>query len=122
MNKAIAGVDIGGTKTAVALESSNGEFIVRQLPTRDDGFETIERISKAIEATLEKNRAKLISVAAASIGGIMLSGRFITVSRREGELGHTIVDSNGFSCNCAFRVSAKKLCGLKITIQTGAIF
>ena len=63
MKKVIAGIDIGGTKNAAALESLSGETIAaRRLPTRTDGFETIERIFKAIEAMPEENRAELISI------------------------------------------------------------
>ena len=63
MKKVIAGIDIGGTKTAVALESLSGERIAaRRLPTRADAFETVGRISNAIEAMLDENRAEIVSV------------------------------------------------------------
>lgn len=173
MKKVIAGIDIGGTKTAVALESLSGERIAwRRLPTRADGFETIRRISEAIEAMLGENRAELISVGigcpspldiengvvmspsnlrewndfpivelfkkrfkvpvvldndanTAALGeyvfgagrgyenivyvtvstgiggGIILGGEIYRgVAAGAGELGHTIVQPNGFPCNC----------------------
>ena len=63
MNKVIAGIDIGGTKTAIALENLHGERIAaRVLPTQADAFDTIERISKAIEVMLGENDTELISI------------------------------------------------------------
>ncbi len=63
MNKLFLGIDIGGTKTAIALENVCGERIAaRVLPTQSDAFDTIERISKAIEAMLGENDAELISI------------------------------------------------------------
>lgn len=173
MKKVIAGIDIGGTKTAVALESLSGERLAaRRLPTHADGFDTVERISGAIETMLDENRAELISVGigcpspldiekglvmspsnlrewidfpvvklfkkrfkvpvvldndanTAALGeyvygagrgyknivyitvstgiggGIILGGEiYHGVAAGAGELGHTIVQPNGYPCNC----------------------
>ena len=63
MNKVIAGIDIGGTKTAIALEDSFGERIAaRTLPTQTDAFVMIGQISDAVETMLDENRAKLTAV------------------------------------------------------------
>ena len=63
MNKVIAGIDIGGTKTAMALENLHGERIAAQvLATQADPFASIEQISTAIETMLGENDAELISV------------------------------------------------------------
>jgi glucokinase len=63
MNKVFAGIDIGGTKTAIALENSFGERVVaRTLPTQTDAFAMIGQISDAIEAMLDENRAELTAV------------------------------------------------------------
>ena len=63
MNEVVAGIDIGGTKTAIALENSRGEKIAaRRLPTLADGDETVGRIFQAIEQMLEKNQARLTAV------------------------------------------------------------
>ncbi len=66
MNKVFAGIDIGGTKTAIALENLHGERIAaRVLPTNADAFVTIENISTAVETMLGENNAELISVGVA---------------------------------------------------------
>ncbi len=63
MNEAIAGIDIGGTKTAVALETVRGEQIAaRILPTRRDALETVEQIFQAIEETAAAEKIKLRAV------------------------------------------------------------
>lgn len=65
MNKVIAGIDIGGTKIAVALEDLSGEKIaVRHLPTRVElGADAIiETIFQALAEMFEENRAELIAV------------------------------------------------------------
>lgn len=63
MNEAIAGIDIGGTKTAVALETLDGERIAAEtLPTRADGFETVREIFRAIEEMLAPNRGELSAI------------------------------------------------------------
>ena len=63
MNKVIAGIDIGGTKTAIALENSFGERVAaRTLPTRADASAMIGQISDAIDAMLNENRAELTAV------------------------------------------------------------
>ncbi len=68
MNKVVAGIDIGGTKIAVALENLSGEKIaVRRLPTQVEigAYAIIETVFQAITEMLEENRAKLV---AAGIG------------------------------------------------------
>ena len=65
MNKVVAGIDIGGTKIAVALENLSGEKIaVRRLPTQVEigAYAIIETIFQAITEMLEENRAKLVAV------------------------------------------------------------
>lgn len=65
MNEVIAGIDIGGTKIAVALETLNGEKIAaRRLPTRVEigAYAIIETVLRAIAEMLEANQAKLVSV------------------------------------------------------------
>jgi len=65
MNEVIAGIDIGGTKIAIALENLNGEKIAaRRLPTRVEigAYAIVETIFQAIEEMLEENRVKLVSV------------------------------------------------------------
>lgn len=63
MIKTIAGIDIGGTKTAIALETLSGEKIAEQrLPTQSDAYATVNQILQEIEAMLEENRAELVAV------------------------------------------------------------
>lgn len=63
MNEVIAGIDIGGTKTAIALENLRGEKIAaRRLPTFADGYETVETIWRTISEMLEENQAQLMSI------------------------------------------------------------
>ena len=63
MNKVIAGIDIGGTKTAIALENSFGERVAaRTLPTQTDAFAMIGQISDSIDAMLNENQAELTAV------------------------------------------------------------
>lgn len=63
MNEVIAGIDIGGTKTAIALEDLNGAKVgSRLLPTRADARETVELIFARIEEMLGANDAKLVAV------------------------------------------------------------
>lgn len=66
MNKqVVAGIDIGGTKIAVALENLSGEKIAaRQLPTRIEiGPEAvIEEVSQALEEMLDENQSRLVSL------------------------------------------------------------
>jgi len=65
MNEVIAGIDIGGTKIAVALENLNGEKIAaRRLPTRveNGAYAIIESVSRAITDMLAENRAELVSI------------------------------------------------------------
>lgn len=65
MNEVIAGIDIGGTKIAVALENLNGEKVAaRRFPTRVEtgAHAIIESVSQAIEEMLKENRAALVSI------------------------------------------------------------
>lgn len=65
MKKVIAGIDIGGTKIAVALEDLSGEKVdSRRLPTRVEigSYAIIESVLQAIEEMLEENRADLVSI------------------------------------------------------------
>ena len=183
MKKVIAGIDIGGTKTAIALENSFGERVAaRVLPTQADAFETVENISHAIETLLRENQTELIAVGigcpspldiekglvmspsnlqdwdnfpivklfedrfnvpvvlendanTAALGeyvygagrgfeniiyvtvstgiggGIILNGEiFHGVSAGAGELGHTIVQPDGFPCNCGSVGCVETIC------------
>jgi glucokinase len=65
MNEVIAGIDIGGTKIAVALETLNGERIAaRRLPTEIEigAYSIFENVARAMTEMLEENRVKLISI------------------------------------------------------------
>ncbi len=183
MNKVIAGIDIGGTKTAIALENSFGERIAaRVLPTQTDAVETIENISTAIETMLNENQAELtavgigcpspldvkkglvmspsnlrewsnfpivklfkerfnvpvvlendantaalgeyvygagrgyknivyVTVSTGIGGGIILGGEiYHGVGAGAGELGHTIVQPDGFPCNCGSFGCVETIC------------
>ena len=183
MNKVFAGIDIGGTKTAIALEDSFGERIsLRVLPTRANAYETIELISDAIEAMLDETTTELISIGigcpspldvekglvmspsnlrewknfpivklfknrfnvpvvlendanTAALGeyiygagrgfenivyvtvstgiggGIILNGEIYRgTSAGAGELGHTIVQPDGFPCNCGSVGCVETIC------------
>ncbi len=62
MNKVIAGIDIGGTKIAVALEDLSGEKIaVRHLPTRVElGADAIiETIFQAIGGNVRRKPRRI---------------------------------------------------------------
>ncbi|MDQ3321163.1 MAG: ROK family protein [Acidobacteriota bacterium] len=65
MNEVIAGIDIGGTKIAVALETLEGEKIAaRRLPTdvETGAYRIVEKISRAIAEMLEENRVELVAI------------------------------------------------------------
>jgi glucokinase len=65
MNEVIAGIDIGGTKIAVALETLDGERIAaRRLPTQVEigAYAVVETVLQAIAEMLEENQAQLISI------------------------------------------------------------
>lgn len=65
MNKVVAGIDIGGTKIAVALGDLSGEKIAaRRLPTRVEigALAIIETVFQAITEMLEENQAELVAV------------------------------------------------------------
>ena len=65
MNKVVAGIDIGGTKIAIALEDLSGRKIAaRRLPTRVEigAYAIVETILQAITEMLEENQAKLVAV------------------------------------------------------------
>lgn len=65
MNKVVAGIDIGGTKIAIALEALNGAKAgeVRISTKVERGpFEIVENISREIEGLLEDNQGSLVSL------------------------------------------------------------
>ncbi len=65
MNKVVAGIDIGGTKIAVALETLSGERVAAwRLPTNSetDAYATIERVLQALATMLAENKVELVSV------------------------------------------------------------
>ncbi len=65
MNEVIAGIDIGGTKIAVEIESLNGEKIAaRRLPTQVEigANAIVETIFQAIDEMLAENQSKLVSI------------------------------------------------------------
>lgn len=65
MTDVIAGIDIGGTKIAIALEKLNGERVaVRRLPTRVENgpYSIIETVLRTIEEMLAECSAKLVSI------------------------------------------------------------
>ena len=65
MNEVIAGVDIGGTKIAVALETLGGKKIaLRQLPTKTEigANAIVETIFQAMTEMLEENQSNLVSI------------------------------------------------------------
>lgn len=73
MTEAVAGIDIGGTKIAIALESSGGERIsVRHFPTRAElGPEAIlENIASAVREMSAEARAKLTAVGIGCPGSV----------------------------------------------------
>lgn len=64
-DQVVAGIDIGGTKIAVALENLSGEKIAaRQLPTRVEigPDAVIEEVSRVLEEMLDENRVRLVSI------------------------------------------------------------
>lgn len=65
MNQVIAGIDIGGTKIAIALEALDGEKIAaRCLPTEagTGADRIVEKISRAVEEMLAENQSELVSI------------------------------------------------------------
>lgn len=73
----IAGLDIGGTKTAVVLGTSKGEILRRESFPTGRGFEeTFERLCKTIDAVL-REAVPEVSAISVSIGGPLdvLKGR-----------------------------------------------
>jgi len=65
MNEVIAGIDIGGTKIAVALETLDGERVAAcRLPTEVEigAYSIVENISRAIEEILKEKRVKLVAI------------------------------------------------------------
>lgn len=185
MNEVIAGIDIGGTKIAVALETTGGERIAaRRLPTTVEigAFRLVEKISDALTEMLEENRAELMAIGvgcpspldvekglvlspanlpgwddfpivklfrerfgvpvvlendanAAALGeyvggagrsfenivyitvstgvggGIIVGGEILRgVAGSAGELGHAIVQPDGFLCNCGSNGCLETIC------------
>ncbi|HEX8367865.1 MAG TPA: ROK family protein [Pyrinomonadaceae bacterium] len=69
MNEVLAGIDIGGTKIAVALETPSGERVAsRRLPTEAEGgaYAVLENISRAVEEMLDENKAKIVAIGVGS--------------------------------------------------------
>jgi glucokinase len=65
MKKVIAGIDIGGTKIAVALETLDGEKIAaRRLPPQVEigAHAIVETIFRAITEMLRENQVELVSI------------------------------------------------------------
>jgi glucokinase len=65
MNKVIAGIDIGGTKIAIALETLEGEKVaVNRISTQVElgPFQIVENISKEIEEMIKETPADLVSI------------------------------------------------------------
>ncbi len=65
MDEVIAGIDIGGTKIAVALETLDGEKVAaRRLPTEVEigAYAIVENISRVIAEILEENQVKLAAI------------------------------------------------------------
>jgi glucokinase len=65
MKEAIVGIDIGGTKIAVALGNLSGEKLaIRNLPTQTEigAYAVIESVSQAIEEMLAEHRLKPVSI------------------------------------------------------------
>lgn len=61
----VAGIDIGGTKIAIALENLRGEKIAAcRLPmsVENDPYSTVEKILQVIEEMLEGSCSKLVSI------------------------------------------------------------
>ena len=192
MVKTIAGIDIGGTKTAIALETLSGEKIAaRRLPANADGYAAVEDICRAIDEMLEENQARLtaigigcpspieiekglvmspsnlrewnnfpivelfrnrfnvpvafdndantaalgeyvygagrgyknivyVTVSTGIGGGIVLNGEVLHgVAAGAGELGHSIVQIDGFPCNCGSKGCLETICaGVHIARRT----
>ena len=192
--KVAAGIDVGGTKIAVALESLSGEkFASRRLPTRIEigAYAIVESVSRAIAEMLEENQVELVSIGvgcpspldvekglvmspanlrdwvnfpivklfqerfnvpvvldndanAAALGeyvygagrgfknivyvtistgvggGIIINGEIHRgVAAGAGELGHTIVQPGGVSCNCGSVGCLETICaGVHIARRT----
>lgn len=69
MNEVLAGIDIGGTKIAIALETPSGERVAsRRLSTRAEvgAYAVLENISRATEEMLAENEVKIISIGVGS--------------------------------------------------------
>lgn len=185
MNETIAGIDIGGTKIAVALETLGGERVAaRRLPTEVEigAYAMVENILRAIEEMLAENEVELaavgigcpspldiekglvmspsnlrdwdnfpivklftdrfkvpvvlendantaalgefirgagrgfrniiyVTVSTGIGGGIILNGEIYRgTNAGAGELGHTIVQPDGFLCNCGSVGCVETIC------------
>jgi glucokinase len=69
MNEVLAGIDIGGTKIAVALETPSGERVAgRFLPTQAESgaYAVLENISRAVEEMLDENKVEIVSLGVGS--------------------------------------------------------
>lgn len=64
-DKVVAGIDIGGTKIAIALENLSGEKIAAcRLPMKVeiDAFSTVEKILQTMAAMLEESCSELVAI------------------------------------------------------------
>jgi glucokinase len=69
MKEVLAGIDIGGTKIAIALETPSGERVAtRRLPTQAEAgaYAILENISRAVEEMLSENEVEIISIGVGS--------------------------------------------------------
>jgi len=71
MNQALAGIDIGGTKIAIALANLDGEILAkRRLPTPNENgpFALLEIVSQTLTEMIGENRSTLIAIGVGSPG------------------------------------------------------
>ena len=69
MKQALAGIDIGGTKIAIALASTEGEILAkRRLPTQNQNgpFAVLESVSQTLTEMLRENEASLAAIGVGS--------------------------------------------------------
>lgn len=65
MKKALAGIDIGGTKVAIALANTEGETLAkRRLPTQNENgpFAVLESVAQTLTEVLRENEASLVAI------------------------------------------------------------
>jgi glucokinase len=71
MNQALAGIDIGGTKIAIALANLDGEILAkRRLPTPNENgpFALLEIVSQTLAEMIGENRSTLTAIGVGSPG------------------------------------------------------